>query len=103
MNPRPLTPREQNLIELYSYCQLGMTPQQFYRKWEVNQDAIASICSRSLSTVHCWFSKGRSYRRPTPTDLRHLALMDFLLEHFEQLPSDLVNILCPPRGKNPDT
>ncbi|MBD2069802.1 helix-turn-helix domain-containing protein [Leptolyngbya sp. FACHB-671] len=94
MNPRSLSQREQHLIELYSYCQLGMTPQQFYAKWNVSQEAIASICSRSLSTVRCWFRKGRSYRRPTPTDLRHLALMDFLLGHFEQLPPELVNVLC---------
>jgi predicted transcriptional regulator len=63
MNPRPLTPREQHLIERYSYCQLGMTPQQFYAKWNVNQEAIAAICSRSTSTVRCWFRRGRSYRR----------------------------------------
>lgn len=94
MNPRPLTQREQTLIELYSHCQLGMTPQRFYTKWQVNQETIAVICSRSMSTVRRWFKRGKSYRRPTPTDLRHLALMDFLLEHFEQIPADLQNTLC---------
>lgn len=94
MNPRPLTERERLLIERYGYCQLGMTPQQFYSKWQVSQEAIAIICSRSLSTVRCWFRKGRSYRRPTSTDLRHLALMDFLLDHFEQLPPNLMTTLC---------
>ena len=71
-----------------------MTPQTFYAKWHVSQEAIAAICSRSVSTVRCWFRKGRSYRRPTLTDLRHLALMDFLLEHFEQIPEDLQHVLC---------
>ncbi len=94
MNPLPLTGREQRLINLYSYCQLGMTPQRFYAKWQVSQEAIAIICSRSVSTVHRWFRKGRSYRRPTAIDLRHLALMDFLLEHFEQIPEDLQRTLC---------
>ena len=32
MNPRPLSSREQDLIDRYSYCQLGMTPQHFYAK-----------------------------------------------------------------------
>lgn len=95
MNPRPLTLRERHLIELYSHCQLGMTPQQFYSKWQVSQDAIASICSRSASSVSGWFRRGRSYRRPTPTDLRHLALMDFLLEHYEEIPTELIEKLCP--------
>lgn len=34
--PRPLTPREQLLIDWYSYCRLGMTPQTFYAKWQVS-------------------------------------------------------------------
>jgi hypothetical protein len=94
MKLRPLTDREQRLIDRYSYCQLGMTPQTFYAKWHVSQEAIAAICSRSTSTVRCWFRRGRSYRRPTASDLRHLALMDFLLEHFEQIPEDLRSALC---------
>ena len=90
---RILTQREQEIIELYSYCQLGMTPQRFYAKWPVNQERIAMICSRSISTVRRWFSRGRNYRRPMSNDLRHLAVMDFLLEHFEKIPQELRNLL----------
>jgi hypothetical protein len=46
-SPRPITEREQALIDLYGYCQLGMTPQQFYAKWQVNHETIAFICDRS--------------------------------------------------------
>lgn len=97
-SPRPLQQRERTLIQLYSQCQLGMTPQQFYAKWQVTHLELASICSRSVSTVGCWFTNGRSYRRPTPTDLRHLALMDFLLEHFEEIPKIVFDLLCPPKS-----
>ncbi|MEH2445872.1 MAG: helix-turn-helix domain-containing protein [Nostoc sp.] len=93
-NPRPLQEREQNLIDLYSHCQLGMTPKNFYAKWDVNHEAIARICSRSLSTVRRWFSKGRNYRRPMLSDLRHLALMDLLLEGFEEIPEELLKKVC---------
>ncbi|MCA1994146.1 MAG: hypothetical protein LDL41_19180, partial [Coleofasciculus sp. S288] len=55
-NPRPLTQREQNLIALYSHCQLAMTPMRFYSKWEVSYEQIALICSRSTVTVQRWFS-----------------------------------------------
>jgi len=72
-----------------------MTPQQFYTKWAVTQQEMASICLRSLSTVQCWFRRGHRYRRPTANDLRHLALMDFLLEHFEEIPKALFDVLCP--------
>ncbi|MBE9128501.1 helix-turn-helix domain-containing protein [Coleofasciculus sp. LEGE 07092] len=84
------------MIDLYSHCQLAMTPRQFHRKWDVNYETIAYICSRSTSTVQCWFRRGRDYRRPHPIDLRHLALMDFLLEHFEEIPETLTSVLCTP-------
>jgi hypothetical protein len=100
--PRILTQREQNLIELYSNCQLGLTPKRFYAKWSVTYAQLAAICSRTAPTVQRWFSRGRNYRRPQPADLRHLAIMDFLLEHFEEIPSRLVNILCPPVMKHTD-
>jgi len=93
-NPSPLQEREQKLIEIYSNCQLKMTPKQFYAKWDVTQEAIAQICSRSLSTVRCWFAKGRNYRHPMSSDLRHLALIDFLLENFEEIPEELSDKLC---------
>lgn len=50
MNPHPLKQREQDLMQFYSYCQLGMTPKQFYTKWQVNYEEMAQICDRSLST-----------------------------------------------------
>ncbi|NEP01356.1 MAG: helix-turn-helix domain-containing protein [Symploca sp. SIO2E9] len=92
--PRPLSERELYLIELYSNCQLGMTPQQFYAKWDVTHEIIAWICSRSLSTVRFWFVMGKNHRPPQPHDLRNLALMDFLLEHFEEIPEEWRNLLC---------
>ncbi|WP_121969228.1 helix-turn-helix domain-containing protein [Leptolyngbya sp. BC1307] len=94
MSPRPLTSHEQELINQYSYCQLGMTPQAFYAKWQVSQEEMAAICDRSVSTVRRWFHKGGSYRRPNPVDMRHLALMDFLLDHFDDIPAELRNALC---------
>jgi hypothetical protein len=95
--PRPLTERERTIIALYCTCKFGMTPQQFYTKWAVTKVEVASICFRSLSTVDRWFTQGRSYRPPTINDLRHLALMDFLLEHIEEIPQALLDVLCPPK------
>ncbi len=96
MNPRPLTEQQQHLIKLYSQCQFGMTPQRFYSKWQVNQEVLALICSRDLNTVRRWFVRGKYYRRPAPVDLRNLAIMDFLLEHFQEIPEKLWNLICPP-------
>jgi hypothetical protein len=95
-NPRPLTKDELNLMEFYSRCQLGMSPQRFHSKWSLTYEQIALICNRSVSHVRFWFSRGRNYRRPTSNDLRHLALVDFLLEHKEDIPPRLWSLLCPP-------
>lgn len=97
VNPRPLTEREQTLIDSYSHCQLAMTPQRFRSKWSLTYSQMACVCDRSVPTVSFWFSHGRLYRRPTKADLRHLALMDFLLEHSEAIPPELRDLLCPPR------
>jgi hypothetical protein len=93
-NLRQITPRERHLILLYSNWNFTMTPTQFYTKWAVNYQQIALICSRSESTVRGWFRHNKSNRRyPTVNDLQHLALMDFFLEHFEEIPEQVLNWL----------
>ncbi|NEO20194.1 hypothetical protein [Moorena sp. SIO4A5] len=92
--PYPITEREQILIRLYSYCQLGMTPQQFYQKWDLTREDMALICSCSVQTVNGWFSTSRRCYPPTAGHLRHLAIMDFLLEDFETIPKPLLERLC---------
>ena len=92
--PRPITEREKRIIQLYADCQLAMTPQQFYAKRDVPQEALALICCRSLSTVRRWFTRGGKHRHPQLHDLRNLALMNFLLEHFEAIPPELRQQLC---------
>jgi hypothetical protein len=91
---RPLTDRDLQLIQLYARCRLGLSPQVFYSKWGVSHELIAAICSRSPVTVHRWFLQGQDYRAPSANDLRHLALMDFMLEHFETMPAELMARLC---------
>ncbi len=99
--PRVLSDRELELIRLYANCQLGLSPRRFYAKWAVSHEAMAQIRARSPSTVRRWFGKGRHYRSPAAVDLRHLALMDFLLEHFEELAPELWQQLCPPASCTP--
>ena len=97
LNNRPLSERELELIDLYGYCSLGMSPQKFLGKWSLTYEQIAFICDRSTTTVSLWFSRGDKYRRPAKDDLRHLAIMDFMLEHSDDIPLELRNLLCPPK------
>lgn len=94
--PRRLSEQQLQLIKLYANCQLGITPRQFNAKWDVTYEQMAEICDRSISTVNRWFNRGKNYQPPERADKRHLALMDFLLEYYEEIPSNLLNQLCPP-------
>lgn len=91
--PKALGARELHLIRIYSNWDFSMTPQEFYTKWEVSYEQIALICYRSDSTVRGWFKQGKNKRFPKDNDLRNLALMDFLLEHFEEIPKHLQQLL----------
>ena len=93
-NPRKLRYREKKLLSLYCHCEFGMTPQQFYQKWDVTHEQMAEVCDRSVSTVRGWFKHGRYYRRPTTNDLRHLGFMDCLFEYFEEIPESLLQRFC---------
>ncbi len=90
---RKITAREQRLISLYKNWNFGMTPKQFYTKWGVTYKDIAQICDRSDSTVRNWFRSNSDKHYPTKNDLLHLALMDFLLEHFEEVPENILQWL----------
>ena len=91
--PKVLGERELHLIRVYSLWDFRMTPIEFYTKWDVSYEQIASICYRSDSTVRGWFRHGKNQRHPNRNDLFNLALMDFLLEHFEEIPEHLLQRL----------
>lgn len=94
MSLRHLGRREYALLNLYSHCQLGIAPADFYAKWNVTHAQMAQICGCSESTVDRWFQQGRSKQPPEPIYLRRLAEIDFLWEYYEQIPGDLRQRLC---------
>ncbi len=92
---KPIGEREHALINLYAYWQFELEPWSFYSKWDVTYEQIAVICSRSHSTVRRWFLRGSNSLSPSACDKRHLALMDFLLENFEEIPPEWFDRLFP--------
>ncbi|HEY9697672.1 MAG TPA: hypothetical protein V6D10_10445 [Trichocoleus sp.] len=95
MNLRELRQRELRLLRHYTRCQLGMTPQAFYAKWNVSHAQIALICGCSQPTVDRWFSQGTNRRSPSAVHLRRLAEMDLLWECYEAIPPALLKRICP--------
>ena len=89
---RSLGVRELSLLNLYSNCRLSIDVFEFYRKWNVTQRQIATICGCSLATVERWFGSQRQV--PEPIYTRRLAEMDLIWELWEQIPSALRERLC---------
>lgn len=90
---RRLGARELALLNLYSNCRLSMDVFEFYRKWNVTQRQIATICGCSLATVERWFSSQPQI--PQPIYTRRLAEMDLIWEIWEQIPAEFRERLCP--------
>ncbi|WP_206603132.1 helix-turn-helix domain-containing protein [Leptolyngbya ohadii] len=94
--PQNLGPRELALYNLYRNCQLSMTPQQFYSRWDVTHAQIAQICGCSTTTVDRWFTTTALQSLPRRDHMRKLAEMNFLWEHYEEIPDSIRQHLCPP-------
>lgn len=94
MSLRILGTRERTLLNLYLNCQFGISPTEFYAKWNVTHALMAQICGCSESTVDRWFLQGRGYQPPEPVYLRRLAEIDFFWEHYEHIPEDLRQVIC---------
>lgn len=100
MSLRDLGQRELKLLKLYARCQLSMSPQDFYAKWNVTHAQMAQICGCSQATVNRWFSR-RTYHAPAPLYCRRLAEMDLLWEVYEQIPATIRRRLgCYRRTRN---
>lgn len=91
---RNLGARERRLLTLYINCRFGMSPTEFYTKWNVTHALMAQICGCSESTVDRWFQQGRGYQPPALIYLRRLAEIDFLWENYEQIPTPLQQQVC---------
>ena len=91
---KSLGKRELALLRLFEHCELGMSPRAFYNKWDITQEQMAVVCDRSISTVRGWFRLGSRYRAPTAMDCRQLALLDFWLEFYEEIPVHWRDLLC---------
>ena len=89
---RRLGARELALLNLYSNCQLSIDVFEFYRKWNVTQKQIATICGCSLATVERWFGSQRQV--PEAIYTRRLAEIDLIWELWEQIPVEIRDRLC---------
>jgi len=97
--PQSLSSRELTLLNLYVSCELAMSHEEFYARWDVTHRQMAEICNCSVITVNRWFTTTRLRRSPELRYQRKLAEMNFLWEYYEQIPPELREHLCPPPNR----
>lgn len=91
---------ELELYRRFANCQFGMSPQVFRRKYQASNLQIARIARVSEPTVERWFSQGIHRRQPDRTQTLLLGVMDFLWSHYDEIPQDLKDVICPPSPQN---
>lgn len=98
-NPRPLGQSERELIERLSQTQFGIAPRTFQSKWDVTYEELAAICHCTIGTVTRWFARGDNYRRPGVYPCLKLKLADLLLEHYQEIPEELFQLIFPSQSQ----
>ncbi len=96
--PRELGVREREILAAYLNCQhqFLISPRDFYTKWAVPQKTLAPICLCSQVTVARWFATGKNFREAELVYQQRLAQVDFLWEHFDELPKKWRRLFCRP-------
>ncbi|MEA5499198.1 helix-turn-helix transcriptional regulator [Limnoraphis robusta Tam1] len=85
-----LNDEQQQLIARLCAASLGISPQKFRQKWDISYQQMADICHCTPGTVQRWFERGRNYRRPSQYSCFKLAIADWLLENYQDIPQELL-------------
>lgn len=95
-NQRPLGEVERLLFRLYVNCQLsGINPHQLYQEYDFNYEQLAMIAGCSIPTMTRWMRQNREPRALKEIYTRRLGEFYFLLHHYQQIPPEVWEIVCP--------
>ncbi len=92
-----MTPNTQDVADFQNWLWGGMEPRQFAINYSpVNYYTIGLLVGVSEDTVRHWMQnpEGDSYRSPSPTAKRLLALTAWWLDTFEFTPQELVELFA---------
>jgi hypothetical protein len=95
-NQRPLGEPERSLLQVYANCQLALAhPRQLYEEYAFTYDQLALIAGCSLPTMTRWMNRGQEPRLLKEVYTRRLGEFNFLLHHYQQIPPEIWEALCP--------
>lgn len=92
----PLTDVKRSLFRLYVNCQLeGVHPFQLYQEYDFNYEQLAMVAGCNLPTLTRWMNHHQEPRSLKDVYTRRLGEFYFLLKHYEQIPIELWDVVCP--------
>ncbi len=87
---------ERALFRLYVNCQVGLShPRELQQAYAFTYEELALIAGCGLRTMERWMSPNREPRILKEVYLRRLGEFYFLLNHYQQIPPELWELVCP--------
>lgn len=94
--PFPFGPPERTLFRIYVNCALALEhPRQLYNEYALTYEELAYIAGCTTRTIERWMSQDQEPKLLKGIYLRRLGEFYFLLRHYQLLPSDVWNVVCP--------
>lgn len=101
--PQPFGPQQRALFRIYVNCAWRIEhPRQLYNAYALTYEQLAHIAGCTTRTIERWMSRDEEPKLLKQVYLRRLGEFYFLLEHYQQIPPELWDALCPlnPRDRS---
>jgi hypothetical protein len=99
--PHPFGLPERTLFQIYVNCALALDhPRQLYNEYALTYEELAYIAGCTTRTIERWMSQDDEPKLLKGVYLRRLGEFYFLLRHYQLIPSDVWNALCPLSSKD---
>jgi len=94
--PRDLTQSEQLLFQLYVDCSFALKhPRQLYTEYNLTYAELASVAGCTVRTMERWMNREEAPKFTKHIYLRRLGEFYFLLHHYQRIPPEVWDDLCP--------
>lgn len=94
-SPQPLNAIQIQRLSAFLINSPPTTLSIFWSKWDLPREELARICYIDTRTLNRYLARGNNREQNNPTLNWYITLVDIILEHFDDLPTNLQVILCP--------
>ena len=93
-SPQPLNDIQLQRLSAFLVTNPPTTLSIFWSKWSLPREELARICCVDTRTLNRYLARENNREENSPTLNWYITLVDIILEHFDDLPTNLQAILC---------